>query len=300
MPYTGWILLTFSMFEADLETLQDRSVVGRHLSCVLHRTLPRAPELRYLKVISGSSMTRSRPQRVSVKRIQTKLKTVLILPPAVYAIDISAPRCQSLEFEMPTETGLSQYEERPLVSRFPLIPTIENSPVDIVNLARVTCLCFALCSTDTMSRLEQWLLQVPNLTKHPIRGNSAWVSHRPPVDPQPPEIRVDEGILQALIEHPEWLPNLTHLQLEYCLVRDQKLIEFVKMRKESKTTKSLTKSSILKANYSGPSEKTHIWLHREISSEPWPEFGPESRLSESKCRAWGRIRQCDSEAGKYE
>jgi hypothetical protein len=215
----------FSMFEADLQTLPDRSVVGRHLSCVLHGTLLGAPELRYIKVISNSSMTRSMSQRLSVKRIVTKLETVILPPPAVYPIDISAPQCKSLEFEMPIETGLSQYEERPSASRFPLIPAIEDSPVDIVNLARLTSLGFAFCSTETMSRLEQWLPQVPDLTKFSIRGNSTWVSQRPPVDPQQPGVRIDEGILQALIDNPEWLPNLSHLQLDNCRVPDQKIIQ---------------------------------------------------------------------------
>lgn len=193
----------FSTFKANLETLPDRSIVGRHMNCILHRTLLGAPDLRYLKVVSHSSMMSFKSQRLSTNRIQTKLETIIIPPPTVYAIDISASQCQSLEFAMPVETGSNRNVHRPLAGRSPLIPSIADSPVDVVNLGRLTCLGFAFCSSDKMPRLERWLSQVPNLASLAIRGVSEWVGYQQPVDNQLTDIGVDEGILQALIDHPE-------------------------------------------------------------------------------------------------
>lgn len=87
----------FSLFEADLQILPDRSVVGRHLSCVLHQTLVGGPELRYHKVISwcrrdctnGFDLLKPNPARPAVSR-QSRRRVHLQEPNQVFGIAAQA------------------------------------------------------------------------------------------------------------------------------------------------------------------------------------------------------------------
>lgn len=234
------------LFEADLDDAEDGSVVGRHSAYVLHRTLIGAPKLRALTVKCQPFLTdeSTRRQRMSRKRISMpNLSIITIPPPAVWAIDISSPSVESLSFVLPNVSSRSDYEDRPAESRLPLIPDIHDSPIDIDRLAHLTVLSFEISSADTVPGLEAWLSGASNLKRL-----SFHTTRQPPHDPddmwEPMQIIEDRPYIcvgQVLLDHPSWAPKMTELHLINCEVPGERLVEYVKRRRESSAACSLKK-----------------------------------------------------------
>lgn len=244
---------------------------GRYRTCPLHKMLRRAKNLQYLEVMCISSLTSYLPsirQVTSPDRTEMPhLRTIVCPPPACWTIDMYAPNVERLRFALPDESSRLNYEDRHPGSRRPLIPLIKDSPVTDAQLVNLTHLGFECCSADTIPRLEQWLSRVPNLVSLHIQGVSNFepVANPFPEDPLftgGPGDAVHVNILKALIDHPEWLPKLTDLQLIHCVMPDDRLVEFVKMRKDLSTVTPLTRLSL--QSFRRPSPETHAWLHREV------------------------------------
>lgn len=129
----------------------------------------------------------------------------------------------------------------------------------IDSLARLTHLGFECCSTDMLPRLEQWVSRVPKLISLSLHGTTNIV---PLENPPRPAKRADVFILQALIAHPEWMPNLTDFQLTHCAVSDYQLTQFVHMRRVSPDMTPLTRLSMCSQKQLLP--ESHTYLHQAV------------------------------------
>jgi hypothetical protein len=226
-----------------------------------------AKSLQHLEIRCLSTLTSyhaSFGQITALRR--TKLpdvKTCIIPPPAVWALDILTPNVERLSFVLPSGVSRDAYEKRDSELRLPLIPRVMDSPVTQHQLHRITHLEVEACSADHIHRFGEWLSQLPNLVSLTVQG----VTHLDEVlncqasDPRGSPERVDKCILQTLIQHPTWLPKLSEFRLGNCETPDDSLIDFVKMRKSSTTTTALT---TLALQGSPPSEETHVWLHEKV------------------------------------
>jgi hypothetical protein len=268
----------FDVFEADLEDNEDGSVASRRTSCVLHRTLSSAASaLENLKVICPPGMAAPpgslepitatprgmmRPQRVSKKRIQLPhLRTIVIPPPAVWAIDMLAPKVESLDFVLSGLSTRGWYERRPIEARAPLIPNIHDSPLDVNDFTRLTSLGLSFCSTDTAPSLQAWLSRVTNITKLTLRG-----SRQEPaaLDDSQDEPLVNMCVGQVLLQDPAWVPSLTELDLINCDVPDNLLFDYVKLRRESVTLSPLSKLVVRNRSSTQMSAETRAWLQEAV------------------------------------
>lgn len=198
----------------------------------------------------------------------------MIPPPSVMFLDIHTPKVERLSFVLSTfGNDNRKYEER-----FPLIPLIEDSPIAIETLANLTHLEFETGVTDTSSRLEMWLSQVPNLTSLSIRGNANPYRRLDSGKRPGPDSPVSECILELLLEHPEWLPKLTELSLMHCRLPDDLLRKFVEMRRHSDVATALTRLSLSRKE--NMSTETHTWLHEVIQKSDGSGTGFSDRVVE--------------------
>jgi hypothetical protein len=245
---------------------------GRYKTCPLHVMLRTAPNLKYLKIVCDSKMVEGprigkQTQPPPNTRVELPNVTRLIVPPvSVWTVDIRAPNVESLDFMLADDVLRNTNHYRPQ----PLIPTVEESPVDINNLTKITHLGFETVFSDTVDRLEAWLLRAHNLTSLSIHGNKGeplgpgpGPAHLWPVnDPRHREQPVSVSLLHTLILFSERLPKLDTLQITQCDLADEHIVNFIKMRKESPGTSAVVKLSLIGRDYLSP--ETHAWLHEAV------------------------------------
>jgi hypothetical protein len=236
--------------------------------CPLHTTLRMAPNLRELQIVCHPSMLEGRFDRPQTQprpeeRAQLPKVTCLTIPPvSVWTLDIHTPNVQSLNFALLPSTTFSMPYDR----TSPMIPTPEESPVDINNLFKITHLAFECAKSDTVDRLEAWLSRVPNLTSLVIQGNKT----APPSGPLPPSqgrstyrsSPISTSVLEGLIANSQSIPKLDTLELKNCDLSDQYIVEFVKMRAESPYTTRLVK--LVLHGHNTLSAAAHAWLHKAV------------------------------------
>lgn len=236
---------------------------GRYKTCPLHVMLRASPSLRYLKIICHpieGKYVGVQSQPPPSARVELPNVVRLIIPPvSVWTVDIRTSNVESLTFALADDFLRQTHFKRTL----PMIPDIGESPVDIRNLAKLTHLGFECAESDTTTWLDAWLSRVPNLTSLCINGNKTAASTAPstrtPAKPTHYSDPVAVSLLEALIDHPEWLPKLNTLEIAQCDVSDIDIVKSIKMRKNLPATTSLVKLHI--RGRSDFSAETRAWLH---------------------------------------
>jgi hypothetical protein len=241
---------------------------GRYKTCPLHAMLRAAPNLRFLKIVCDAKMVNGRDVGTQTQpppntRVELPNVVRLIVPPvSVWTVDICAPNVESLSFVLAHDALRNKHYDRPL----PMIPAVEESPVDIHNLAKITHLGFECAKSDTVDRLEAWLSRVPNLTSLSIHGNKVFATSDPsPGSEANSNYRsspVAMGLLESLINSSEWIRKLDTLEINQCDLSDEQIVKFIKMRKETPGMTPLARLILLGRN--DLSLATHAWLHEAV------------------------------------
>lgn len=256
--------------------LQDHASSGeRYKDCPLHITLRTAPNLRELKIISHRSMLEDRSNRAqtqpkSDERVQLPKVVRLTIPPvSVWPIDIRTPNVQSLTFDIQSMDMRVAGDLRlidPYDRFLPMIPTLEESPVDIDNLSKITHLGLECAESDTVDRLEAWLSRLPNLTSLSVHGNkvSGAALPRTAASSTYSSDPVSVRLLEALIDLSESIRKLDTLEIKECDLSDEHIVKFVKIRKESPDTTPLAKLRLI--GRFRLSSATHARLHEAVVS----------------------------------
>jgi hypothetical protein len=144
-----------------------------------------------------------------------------------------------------------------------MIPTLEESPVYIGNLPKITHLGFECAQSDTVDRLEVWLSRVPNLTSLVIHGNKTTpFSAAIPPGSNYRSSPVPVSILDGLIANSHLLPKLDTLEIKYCDLSDERIVRFIKMRAESPHTTRVVQ--LVLRGRDELSAATHAWLHEAV------------------------------------
>jgi hypothetical protein len=209
---------------SDRETSPDEAEPDeRNQDCPLHMTLRSAPNLQILKIVCHRDMLEGRFDRPQTQpkpeeRAQLPMVVRLTIPPvSVWTVDIHTPNVQSLDFALSNFTSPTNAYFRTL----PMIPTLEESPVDMDNLGKITHLGFECAKSDTADRLVAWLSRVPNLTSLSINGNrgAGMSSAVPPRSDANPTYRSDpvsDSLLEALIDLSASIGKLDSLEIRSC------------------------------------------------------------------------------------
>lgn len=213
---------------------------GVYQSDPLHRTLRWSKKLEYLCVVAeGKTSPEAAKPGIGTRTALPSLHTAILPPPSVWSIDIDAPNLRKLHFVFTSrwEFGFEKWDftQSPSAPTGPLIPTLANSPVSPDSLMKLEDLAFQCNYQDDISGLEEWISQTPNLTTLSLSGYGMPYP-RKLATTDIPDNRAQIRILQLLIDHPEYVPRLTELKLEYCWTTGEKLIEFIKQRKTSDGT----------------------------------------------------------------
>ncbi|KAJ9093183.1 hypothetical protein QFC21_006500 [Naganishia friedmannii] len=184
-----------------------------------------------------------RQDEPKTKTTLPRLKNAVIPPPSLWGINIVAPNLESLAFAIDDDKARSEAEDdaRDLTS---LVPTIAESPATIESLVHLAEISFECNLADSISKLEEWLPHLPNVRKLSIRGAPGVTLHR--ADADLPAKPTHEEILQSLVDHPDWLPKLEHVDLMYCRHPDETVVAFVQGRKVLEGEVGGLKSVVLK------------------------------------------------------
>ncbi|KAJ9093206.1 hypothetical protein QFC21_006523 [Naganishia friedmannii] len=231
----------------------------------LHAALRGAPALEYLEVRakltdSGRAAWPGLGQRITL----SQLKTAILPPPSIWSIDIIAPNLTTLRFVSP-DSFYSYFYSRPEEARqAPLIPDIVDSPILLETLPRLEHVEFACFENDTTSRLEEWLSllsSIKSLAIRSLRGNP-WPAA--PALSESPDQRAAVNVVQNLIDHPEWCPNLQELELQKCFATGNSLVQLVRTRKQSSHCVNLHRLSVQQSL--SLTEKARKLLQKELPS----------------------------------
>jgi hypothetical protein len=254
---------------------------NRRKRCPLHNMFKGARGLQSLKVIFETGLDARyeyEPQlksTVSSRVVLDNMRDLTIPPPSVMFLDILAPKVERLSFVLSTFGN----DNRGSDDQFRLIPLIEDSPITIETLSNLTHLEFETGVTDTTSRLEVWLSQVPNLTSLSIRGNANQYRRLRSEEQPGANSPVSECILELLLEHPEWMPKLTELSLMHCRLPDDLLRKFVERRRHSDNATALTRLSLSRTE--NMSTEMHTWLHETVQKSDGSGTGFSDRVLEN-------------------
>lgn len=259
----------YSMDDDDESSDEADPSEGRNKDCPLHMTLRSAPNLREFKISCHRVMFEGRFDRPQTQpkpeeRVQLPQVVRLTIPPvSVWTIDMHTPNVQSLDFTLSYRMAPSTAYMRAV----PMIPMLEESPVDIDNLTKITHLGFECAKSDTADRLVAWLSRVPNLTSLSIRGNKLLTNAVPARSDTNSTYRSDavsDSLLEALIDLSESIPKLETLDIADCHYSDELVEKFVKMRKETPGMAPLTKLVLRGCKMLSPA--THARLHKAVES----------------------------------
>lgn len=197
----------------------------------LHRALRSADKLECLSVIpDGQTSASAMTPGIGTRKQLPLLHTAILPPPSVWSIDIDAPNLRTLHFVLTSQPRFDKYEfTQSSAAIDPLLPTIADSPASPGSLKKLEDLAFECNRQDDVARLEEWISQTENLTTLSLSGYGMPYPMKL-ATPENPDNRAQIRVLQLLVDHPEYVPRLKELKLEYCWVTEEQLINFVKRR----------------------------------------------------------------------
>jgi hypothetical protein len=234
----------------------------RYKADVLHNTLRGSPRLEHLEVMF-SWMNRRAEDHVGGRHISMDhLQTAILPPPAVWSIDILAPNLKSIAFRLLKLDG-SYTPGESTGMRSPLIPALEDTPVDVDTMARLESAEFVCSRADDISRLNSWISRMPNIKELMIRDIEQFPYPPPYAKAAHPANRTSNKVLQLLIDNPDWCPTLTTLCFESCFTPGHMLVEYVRKRKHSSTTAAISKLTL--EGCTKLSKKAKTVLAQEVS-----------------------------------
>lgn len=219
---------------------------GIHQSDPLHFALRATDKLEYLSVTpDAKTLATALKPGIGRRKELPLLKTAILPPPSVWSIDISAPNLRKLHFVLSSQRSFDKYDftQSPGPSGEPLIPTIADTPVALESMSKLEDLAFECNYRDDIARLEEWLSQTSSLTTLSLSG-SGMPYPKKLATPENPDNRAQIRLVQLLIDHPEYVPRLTELKLEYCWATSTKLMELVKHRKASDSASTMIRLTL--------------------------------------------------------
>lgn len=223
----------------------------------LHSILIGAPALEYLEVSSLEvvEMTRLRmPARITL----SNLRKLVVLPPAIWSIDVLTPNLES--FTISCE--LKCYLHLVVTHHLPLIPAIDGSMINRTLLFRLKHVELRCYEYDDRSRLEEWLRHLANVTKLAIIADKVGDPWPCQEGDGPLENRARMCVLEALNDHPEWCPKLEDLTLHACFASGNDLVKLV--RKRTEATNCATLQRVVLKDSIALSLKALVVLYGEV------------------------------------
>ncbi|KAJ9118406.1 hypothetical protein QFC24_006235 [Naganishia onofrii] len=215
----------------------------------LHRALRGAPDLEHL-VVKPTWRHDGKPAMPGLgQRIElSQLRTAVLPPPSLWFIDIIAPKLTSLRFMRPEGFSAYAFDLFDESRQTPLIPRLQDSPILVETVPKLEHVEFACYEIDTKSGLEEWLPLLSSARTLTIRsiGGNAWpaTTSTPPDDP---DQRAAVTVVQILIDHPEWCPNLQEVNLEKCFATGDSLVQLIRTRNGQHTASIWTVSQSSRA-----------------------------------------------------
>lgn len=213
----------------------------------LHAVLRYAQNLEYLRIKPEwtDQLFYGRQDEPKTKTTLPRLTRAIIPPSNLWGIDIIAPNLESLSFAIDDDKFRFELELDPRGLKS-LIPTIAESPTTIESLVHLTEIYFECNMADSITQLEEWLPHLPNVQKFFLRGAPRPSVGSRALEPDLPINPAHAEITQSLVDHPEWLPKLEHIDLMYCQHSDEAIVAFVQGRKRPESEEGGLKSVVLK------------------------------------------------------
>jgi hypothetical protein len=234
----------------------------RYQADVLHNTLRGSPQLEHLGIIVSWLNRREGGHGPGHRTLMNNLRTAILPPASVWSIDVMAPNLRSIAFKLlKTVGGYTPGENTG--TRQALIPSLEETPVTVETMATLESAEFVCSRADRIAGLEAWISRLPNVAELVIRDIEQF--------PYPPPYgryhylsdRTSNVALQLLVDHPDWCPSLTTLCFESCFTPGRLLVEFVRQRRNSSTSATITKLTL--EGCTKLSKKAKTALTREVA-----------------------------------
>lgn len=240
---------------------------------VLHTALRGCPNLEYLEVSYIGGYNSNVYQPGQAKRITMPLLKTAILPlPSQWSIDINAPNLESLAFSV-SSINTWEYDRKHPERQRPLIPSIEDSPVEMDALLKLKSFEIACYTRDGIAEFGNWASRLDNITRLAIRHvGEAYPRASPPAQnsegssaAQVPdtEDRVSTRAVQFLLANVgSWFSKVTDLEFEACLIPGKTLVEYVRRRKLTAGCEALQHLTLVRC--SKLSDKAKLVLEQEV------------------------------------
>ncbi|KAJ9102010.1 hypothetical protein QFC19_004935 [Naganishia cerealis] len=198
----------------------------------LHSALRGAPALESLEVTYLALGEHMAPFGVGKRIVLMHLRKLVLPSPSIWCIDVFAPNLESLSYIVVGAEWTAWC--LPLVRKhhLTLIPGVDEAPTTFETLSRLKHVEFFCYEYDLVSRLEEWLSRLKGVTKLKIvaaKVGKPWPNQENQGESL--DTRARMHVLQLLIDHPEWCPNLEDLELHACFASGSKLVEFVRTRR---------------------------------------------------------------------
>lgn len=193
----------------------------------LHKMLRGADNLQHLDVMPYSKeLWDSRPKPGMGKRIaMPNLKYARIPPPMMWCVDISAPSLETLVYAVSSGPAFSAAEVE-------LLPKFAHGPVPGDSVSRLKTVELLLGPLDTVSRLEEWLSQMDNVTTLVLRNTASFPGQVTVSSMQSTSSnKASMAATQLLADRPQLCPQLHDLRLENGFTNGKSLVDFVRARK---------------------------------------------------------------------
>ncbi|KAJ9093207.1 hypothetical protein QFC21_006524 [Naganishia friedmannii] len=254
----------------------------------LHRALRGALGIEFLEVTEPVVGVRMAQPGVGKRITLLQVRELVVPPPSIWSIDILAPHLESLSFASARKSRIEWCLQVARKKHSALIPTIAEAPITLDTLPRLKQVEFFCYEYDQISRLEEWLSQLPNITKLVIIAGKAGNPWPRQANGGSFDYRARMQVLQLLIDHPEWCPELEDLELHACFASGRKLVEFVRNRTKATNCASLRRLALKESL--ALSAEAFLTLCNEV-----PEFSHSSHEEPGGSEVARRRRECQQE-----
>jgi hypothetical protein len=231
-------------------------------SDIVHRSLRQAKKLKRLEINSprygSGAMTKEySDDTVTLER----LETLVIPPPNDWAISAVTPNLRRLRI-VRDEMSMAATTRNLLPSLKQLVPT--QIPVSNLEMLEIT-----VNDNDKAAALKSWLMRLHNVAElnvvsetHCREDGASWGVDVHLV--QPMLEAVNNKIVSVLHARPEWCPRMQSLRLTRCLVPPREIMEYVKARRTSPTSSTL--SDLTLEDCSTLPAEAEVWLQRNVGN----------------------------------
>lgn len=229
-------------------------------SDIVHRSLRQAKNLKRLEINSPRYGPGGMTKEYSADTVTLeRLETLVIPPPNDWAISAVTPNLRRLRI-VRDEMIMAATTRNLLPSLKQLAPT--QIPVSDLEMLAIT-----VNDNDKAAALKSWLMRLNNVAElnvvsetHCREDGASWGVDVHLV--QPMLDAVNNKIVSVLHARPEWCPRMQSLRLTRCLVPPREIMEYVKARRTSPT--SATLSDLTLEDCSTLPAEAEVWLQRNV------------------------------------